>query len=178
MKSRPLLSQSIKPLNLFNPLFMTDIIKYEKQIVIECFDEKLYFTPESNYQALKLALKTDRFVELNGELVNVSTIKKVYLTDAESGLNEYQKRSLQTRKKNFKDNLGRDPNQAEIMKMILKIKSKQEESADKNISQDRILHFITDEEIEEKTGQSMEEYKTSMDKLKQRLSQKSSETII
>lgn len=104
---------------------MTDVIKYEKQAVVESFDGKLYFTSASNYQALKTALNTDKFVELNGELLNVSSVKKVYISDGEASLSQDQKEALESRKKEFKLNLGRMPNSSEVQTIICKLLKQQ-----------------------------------------------------
>jgi len=103
---------------------MTKLIKSEKHVVVESFEGNLYFTTHENYVALKKALNENKFIELNGELLNVSTIKRVYISNGESTLNEKEKKALEQRKKEFKVNLGRHPNGGELKNIISKIIAK------------------------------------------------------
>lgn len=102
---------------------MNEIVQYEKQVVLETFDGNLYFTPASNYTSLKKAMNTDKFLELNGELLNVSTIKRVYQSDGEVGLNREEKQILEQKKKAFYEKLGRAPSKIEIANIIKRMKN-------------------------------------------------------
>lgn len=102
---------------------MTDLVKYEKQVVVETFDGALFFTPESNYVAFKKALNDSKFVELNGELLNVSTIKRVYTAESGDNMTREQREEFEIRKKRFFEKLGRNPEKEEKVRMIEKIKN-------------------------------------------------------
>ena len=120
-KLKALLSQNLNPLNHFN---MNQLIKYEKQAVIETFDGERYYIPETSYGDLKNALKSDKFVEVNGELINSSSVKRVFIEKQNPDLTREQKAQLKERMAGFKRNLGRWPREAEVEKMTKKLFSK------------------------------------------------------
>lgn len=100
-----------------------ELVKYEKQYVVEGFDGKLNFIPENSYSAFKKALLTDKFVEVGGELINTSSIKRVFESLGESGLDKGQKIALEERKAAFKKALGRAPTKSEVGTLISKLSS-------------------------------------------------------
>lgn len=102
---------------------MSDLIKYEKQLVVETFDKKVYFIEAKNYHEIKKALNTNKFLELHGELVNVSVIKRVYMATLESELTFEQRELLQKRIQNFEARTERSVTEAQKANMIANIKS-------------------------------------------------------
>lgn len=97
------------------------LVKYTQQYVIETFEGKLYFISEDLYKPFKAALLEDRFVEVDSELINTSSIKRVYKSQGDAALTSEQKKALESRKKDFKGKLGRWPTANETSKIISKI---------------------------------------------------------
>jgi hypothetical protein len=98
-----------------------ELVKYEEQYKVESFDGNVHFIPAKAYAEFKKAMNTDRFVEVNGELINTSSIKRVVRSLGEAGLGREQRIALELRKDEFMKRLGRPPTKQELSKLIQKL---------------------------------------------------------
>lgn len=99
---------------------MSQLIKYEPVTVIETKDS-VYFTT-APIEAVASAKKRNEPITVQGTTLDAFEIKRIY-TDSYglSNLTQEQYQRLVTRRKEFKQNLGREPSAVEIQTMISKL---------------------------------------------------------
>lgn len=56
---------------------MNEITKYQDELVIYTFDDKEIVVPASVREQLYRDIQNLKFVEINGELINTSSIKRI-----------------------------------------------------------------------------------------------------
>lgn len=67
---------------------MQAIVKFVPKHEIVLFSGEKFYIPSEKYESLKKALKTEKFVEVDGSLLNVSSIKTVSSAKSETNLLE------------------------------------------------------------------------------------------
>lgn len=67
---------------------MTQIAEYKPMHEVVLFSGASHFIESRNYEAFKRALLNDKFVEIDGELVNVSAIERVKRAKQDTSLVE------------------------------------------------------------------------------------------
>ena len=97
-----------------------ELIKYEPVTVIETKDST-YFTT-APIEAVAAAKKRNESITVGGTTLDPFEIKRIYIDEyGLSTLTQSQYQRLTSRKKEFKQNLGREPRPTEIQKMIAKL---------------------------------------------------------
>ncbi len=105
---------------------MNDIVKYEPQIEIITFGGDKFFTPAKHKKALLASLNSDRFIEIEGSIVNSRDIRLIKSASVKFDISSVPvefREAIKTRIKSFKDNLNKDPETEVILKWVNKLKS-------------------------------------------------------
>lgn len=71
----------------------TGLTKYEPMMRVVTFSKQEYFFPKKNYEVFKQALESKKFIELQGSMVNVSSIDIVEPAGSTSDFIESRLRS-------------------------------------------------------------------------------------
>lgn len=100
---------------------MVKIVKYKPITVVETFGGEKFYSKEAIGKVSR-AVRDNLFVEVEGRVLNVKSIKRIYTDTKNPGdLSTSQIRRLEQRKLEFKQNLGRKPTASEVARMSKKI---------------------------------------------------------
>lgn len=100
-----------------------EIQKYDPQLAVCTFDGIEILVPEKLKDKLYNDVQKLKFIEINGELINTSSIKKIIKAPKMGklqGLKQSVRDRVKARIEEFKNNLGRYPSDSEIDRFILK----------------------------------------------------------
>jgi hypothetical protein len=104
---------------------MTDLQKYEPMLEIELYDGGVISTPATNKENLKKAINQERFVEINGVIINTREIKKIQkaniFAEWTKTLPPDQLGIIRKRCKKYSESVGRNPTQEVINQWIQKL---------------------------------------------------------
>jgi hypothetical protein len=100
---------------------MNQIQKYEPMIRVITYDDQSYYTPESNYVKIKEVMSKSKFVEVEGVLLAVSSVKRIEKDTQDIQVNHLDKPvrdKVESRIQQFTRNIGRNPTENEIRNII------------------------------------------------------------
>lgn len=97
-----------------------DLIKYEPVTVLETYEGDLYFAHSSLKEVMRAM--SDKFIEVEGEILATSSIKKVFRDEhGVTSLSKEQRKDLRQRKNQYAKTFKRDPSDVAIKAMIGRI---------------------------------------------------------
>ena len=111
---------------------MTQLQKYEPLSEITLYDGRILYTPQANYNGIKKALNTQKFIEVNGQLFNVSLVKSLTpvatqgsleIADMIKSCDPTHTSLLKDRIKEFQRSTGRTPPVEVVNKWIEKLRN-------------------------------------------------------
>jgi len=91
---------------------MNQIQKYEPQLEVITKDGEIYFTPLENKSVILQKLNSDKFIEINGEIISCYSVVKVREAKNKSGLENFSpeiRRLVKQRSQVWSANLNKQP---------------------------------------------------------------------
>jgi len=103
----------------------TSVVKHAEKIQVTCKDGRILFYDLGRHAAVRTAIRTDIFVEIEGVMVNRNEIKYIEKMpddyDVLIGLNHDQRNKAIAEFRKSKDALGMEPSRKLKLKKIAKI---------------------------------------------------------